>query len=91
MCGGLTSDSFVLFFIYNLYALYFISFVLLQCVMNLVVDEDWYLGYHPAWTRKAKGGVRYDSAHHLEDFRGPWHAPQGIYNYIYKNICKIGN
>jgi hypothetical protein len=25
-------------------------------------DEDWYLGYHPAWTQKAQGGVRYDSA-----------------------------
>jgi hypothetical protein len=25
-------------------------------------DEDWYLGYHPAWTQKAQGGVLYDSA-----------------------------
>jgi hypothetical protein len=34
-------------------------------------------------TLKAQGGVRYDSAHHLEDSRGPWCAPQGVDNYIY--------
>jgi hypothetical protein len=53
-------------------------------------DEDWYPGYYPAWTRKARGGVYYDLAHHLEDFKGPWRAPQDVDNYIYKNICKIG-
>jgi hypothetical protein len=52
--------------------------------------EDWYPGYHPAWTQKAQGGVRYDSAHHPEDSKGLWRAPQGINNYIYRNICKIG-
>jgi hypothetical protein len=51
-------------------------------------DEDWYPGYHPAWTRKAQGGARYDSTHHPEDSRGPWRAPQGVDSYIYKNICK---
>jgi hypothetical protein len=55
----------------------------------VVDDEDWYLGYHPAWTRKAQGGVRYDSAHYPEDSRGSWCVPQGVDNYIYKNICKI--
>jgi hypothetical protein len=30
------------------------------------------------------------SAHHPEDFRGPLLAPQGVDNYSYKNICKIG-
>jgi hypothetical protein len=49
-------------------------------------DEDWY----PRWTQKTQGGIPYNSAHHLEDSRGPWHAPHGIDNYIYKNICKIG-
>jgi hypothetical protein len=53
-------------------------------------DEDWYPGYHPAWIWKAEGGVRYDSAHHLEYSRGPLHALQGVDNYIYKNICEIG-
>jgi hypothetical protein len=52
-------------------------------------DEDWYPRYHPAWTWKAQGEARYDSAHHLEDFRGPWRSLQGVDNYIYKNICKI--
>jgi hypothetical protein len=52
-------------------------------------DEDWYPGYHPAWTQKAQGGARYDSAHHPEDSRGPWCASQGVDNYIYKNICII--
>jgi hypothetical protein len=47
-------------------------------------EEDWYLGYHLAWTWKTKGGVRYDSAHHPEDSRGPWRAPQGVDNNIYK-------
>jgi hypothetical protein len=54
------------------------------------VDEDWYPGYHPTWTQKAQGGVRYEWAHHPKDFRGPWRASQGIDNYIYQNICKIG-
>jgi hypothetical protein len=45
-------------------------------------DEDLYLGYHPTETQKAQGGVHYDSAHHLKDSRGPWHAPQGIDSFI---------
>jgi hypothetical protein len=45
---------------------------------------------YPAWTRKAQGGVHYDSVHHSEDSREPWCAPQYVDNYIYKNICKIG-
>jgi hypothetical protein len=53
-------------------------------------NEDWYLGYHPAWAWKAQGGVRYDAAHHPEDSRAPCRAPKGVDNYIYKNICKIG-
>jgi hypothetical protein len=53
-------------------------------------DEDWYPGYHPAWTRKVQGGVCYDSTRHLEDFKGTWRASQGVDNYICKNICKIG-
>jgi hypothetical protein len=53
-------------------------------------EEDWYPGYHPTWTQTAEGGVRYYSAHHLEDSREPRRAPQGIDNYIYKIICKIG-
>jgi hypothetical protein len=52
--------------------------------------EDWYTVCHTTWTQKVQGGVRYNSVHHLEDSRGPWHAPQGVDNYIYKNICKIG-
>jgi hypothetical protein len=32
---------------------------------------------------------RNDSAHHPEDSRGPWRDPQGVDNYIDKNICKI--
>jgi hypothetical protein len=52
-------------------------------------DEDWYLRYHPAWTRKAQGGVHYDSTHYPEDSIEPCRAPQGVDNYIYKNICKI--
>jgi hypothetical protein len=58
-------------------------------VTVIKIDEDWYLGYHPAWTQKAQVGVCYDSAHHPEDFRGPWCALQDVDNYIYKNICKI--
>jgi hypothetical protein len=58
--------------------------------MSTIVDEDWYSGYHPAWTQKTQGGVRYDSSHHLKDFRGPWCALQDVNNYIYKNIYKIG-
>jgi hypothetical protein len=58
-------------------------------IILLRADEDRYLGYHPACTQKAQGGVHYDSTHHPKDFRGPWHA-QGVDNYIYKNICKIG-
>jgi hypothetical protein len=58
-------------------------------VTVIKIDEDWYPGYHPAWTRKAQVGVRYDLAHHPKDFRGPCCAPQGLDNYIYKNICKI--
>jgi hypothetical protein len=38
----------------------------------------------------AQGGVRYVSAHHPEDFRGPWCSPEGVDNYVYKSICKIG-
>jgi hypothetical protein len=34
-------------------------------------DEDWYLGYHPAWTQNDQGGVCYYSARHPKDFRGP--------------------
>jgi hypothetical protein len=55
-----------------------------------IVDEDWYPKYDLTGTQKAQGGVQYNSAHHLEDSRGPWLAPQGVDNYIYKNICKIG-
>jgi hypothetical protein len=63
----------------------------LEPCSDLVIqgDEDWYPRYHPAWTQKAQGGVHYDSVHYLEDSKGSWHAPQGIDNYIYKNICKI--
>jgi hypothetical protein len=53
-------------------------------------NEDWYPGYHPAWTQKDQGRFRYDLAHHPEHSRGLCHAPQDINNYIYKNICKIG-
>jgi hypothetical protein len=53
-------------------------------------DEDWYSGHHPAWTRKAQGGVCYDLAHNPEDFRGLWRVPQDIDNSISNNICKIG-
>jgi hypothetical protein len=49
-------------------------------------NNDWYLRYHPAKTQMAQGEVRYDSAHHPEDSRRPWHTPQGIDSYIYKNI-----
>jgi hypothetical protein len=35
------------------------------------VDNDEYLRYHLAGTRKAQGGVHYDSAHHPEDSRRP--------------------
>jgi hypothetical protein len=52
--------------------------------------DNWYPVYHPAWTRMAQGGVRYDSAHHPEDSRGPWRAPQDVDSYIYRNIYKIG-
>jgi hypothetical protein len=31
--------------------------------------EDWYSGYHTTWTRKAQGGVRYNSVQYLEDSR----------------------
>jgi hypothetical protein len=48
-------------------------------------DEDWYLGYYPAWTRMAQGGVQYNSVHHPEDSEGPWYAPQGLDSYICKN------
>jgi hypothetical protein len=41
-----------------------------------------------AWTQKTQKGVRYDSAHHLKDFREPWRAPQGVENYIYKIYVK---
>jgi hypothetical protein len=47
-------------------------------------DEDWHPRYHPAWTRKAQGGFRYDSAHNLEDSRWPWHALKGLDSYIHK-------
>jgi hypothetical protein len=57
---------------------------LLTCQAFEAANEDWYLGYHPAWTRIAQGGVQFDSALHPEDFRGPRHAPQGVDNYIYK-------
>jgi hypothetical protein len=33
-------------------------------------NDDWYLGYHPTWTQKVQGRVRYDSAHYPEDSRG---------------------
>jgi hypothetical protein len=54
-----------------------------------MIDEDWYSRYHPTLTQKTQGGVRYGLAHHSEDSRGLWHAPQGVDNYIYKSICKI--
>jgi hypothetical protein len=33
--------------------------------------------------------IRYNPAHRLEDSRVPRCAPQGVDNYIYRNICKI--
>jgi hypothetical protein len=44
----------------------------LQSMHNdMSANDDWYSGYHHAWTRKAQGGVHYDLAHHLEDSRRP--------------------
>jgi hypothetical protein len=50
-----------------------------------ISDDDWYLGCHPTWTRMTQEEVRYDLAHHLEDFREPWRAPHGVDSYICKN------
>jgi hypothetical protein len=64
--------------------------VLNKIVCRLGLDKDWYPGYHPTWTRMAQGEIRYDSAHGPKDFKRPWHVPQCVNSYTYKNICKIG-
>jgi hypothetical protein len=40
---------------------------LLTCQALGATDEDEYSGYHLTETRKAQGGVCYDSAYHPED------------------------
>jgi hypothetical protein len=45
-------------------------------------------GTTPHGLGRPKEGSAMTQAHHPKDSRGPWHALQGVDNYIYRNVIR---